>query len=89
MLFRSTDVWGTGLGGNYASRRNASALKDPNYVNGYFVLNGMASYNFSQNTSLQLNIYNILNQEYFAEISGQHAVPASKRYAVLSFRKKL
>lgn len=84
-----TDIWGAGLGGNYASRRNASALKDPNYVNGYFVLNGMVSYNLSQNTSLQLNVYNILNQEYFAEIAGQHAVPASKRYAVLSFRKKL
>jgi catecholate siderophore receptor len=56
------------------------------YVPAYWRFDAMASYRVTKNSTLQLNIYNITDEMYFAQYYQGHAVPASGRYASLSYR---
>jgi catecholate siderophore receptor len=49
----------------------------------------MTSYKVTKNSTLQLNIYNLTDAKYFAQYYQGHAVPASGRWAMLSWRVRL
>ncbi len=56
------------------------------YVPSYWAFDAMASYQFTKNFQLQLNVYNITDELYYAQYYGGHAVPAAGRYAALTAR---
>lgn len=56
------------------------------YVPSYWNFDAMASYQVSKNLQLQLNVYNLTNELYYAQYYGGHAVPAAGRYASLTAR---
>ncbi|MEP9380222.1 TonB-dependent siderophore receptor [Aquabacter sp. CN5-332] len=56
------------------------------YVPSYWNFDAMASYQINKNFQVQLNIYNITNELYYAQYYGGHAVPAAGRYAALTAR---
>jgi catecholate siderophore receptor len=56
------------------------------FVPAYWRFDAMASYKVTPNSTLQLNIYNLTDEFYFAQYYQGHAVPASGRYASLSYR---
>ena len=56
------------------------------YVPSFWRFDAMAAYKVTRNSTLQLNVYNIGNEMYYAQYYQGHAVPASGRYAALSYR---
>ena len=56
------------------------------YVPSYWNFDAMASYQINKNFQLQINIYNLTNELYYAQYYGGHAVPAAGRYASLTAR---
>ncbi|MEW6258080.1 MAG: TonB-dependent siderophore receptor [Pseudomonadota bacterium] len=56
------------------------------YVPSYWNFDAMVSYQFTKNFQLQLNVYNLTNELYYAQYYGGHAVPAAGRYATLTAR---
>jgi catecholate siderophore receptor len=48
----------------------------------------MTSYKITPKMILQLNIYNLTDEYYYAQYYGGHAVPAAGRYAALSLRTR-
>lgn len=56
------------------------------YVPSFWRFDAMAAYKVTPNSTLQLNVYNIGDELYYAQYYGGHAVPASGRYASLSYR---
>jgi catecholate siderophore receptor len=46
----------------------------------------MTSYKLTKNATLQLNVYNLTDEMYFAQYYAGHAVPAPGRWATLSLR---
>jgi catecholate siderophore receptor len=58
------------------------------YVPDYWKFDAMLSYKVDPKSTIQLNIYNLTDTYYYAQYYGGHAVPASGRYASLSYRVK-
>jgi len=58
------------------------------YVPAYWRFDAMASYKIDAKTTLQLNVYNLTDEFYYAQYYGGHAVPASGRYAALSLSRR-
>ncbi|MGD9836342.1 MAG: TonB-dependent receptor [Afipia sp.] len=56
------------------------------YVPAFWKFDAMAAYKVTRNSTLQLNVYNIGDAMYYAQYYAGHAVPASGRYAALSYR---
>lgn len=56
------------------------------YVPSYWNFDAMASYQVNKNFQLQLNVYNLTNELYYAQYYGGHAVPAAGRYGSLTAR---
>lgn len=56
------------------------------YVPAFWKFDAMAAYKVTKNSTLQLNVYNIGDAMYYAQYYSGHAVPASGRYAALSYR---
>jgi catecholate siderophore receptor len=54
----------------------------------YWRFDVMTSYKVHKNHTIQLNIYNLTDERYYAQYYSGHAVPASGRYAALSWRAK-
>jgi catecholate siderophore receptor len=91
---RSLSIWNTyeitsqftvGGGATYNSDAFANA-QNTAYVPAYWKFDAMASYKVDAKSTIQLNIYNITNAFYFAQYYGGQAVPASGRWASLSYR---
>lgn len=55
-------------------------------VESYWVMDAMAAYKLNRNLALQLNIYNLTNEEYVASLnnSGRRYVPGTPRSAMLT-----
>ncbi|UXY14848.1 catecholate siderophore receptor Fiu [Chitiniphilus purpureus] len=73
-----------GGGGRYVGelqRGKDGAIGTPRYVESYWVFDGMASYAVSKNVEVQLNVYNLLDEEYVAAInkSGYRYTPGTPR----------
>jgi catecholate siderophore receptor len=56
------------------------------YVPEFWKFDAMVSYKVDPKSTIQLNIYNITDVLYYAQYYAGHAVPASGRYASLSYR---
>lgn len=74
-----------GGGAQYQSQAFANTT-NTSYVPAFWKFDAMASYKVTKNSTLQLNIYNIGDEFYYAQYYAGHAVPASGRYAALSYR---
>jgi catecholate siderophore receptor len=80
-----TPQWTVGGGVTYA----ASTFVNPtntSYVPEYWKLDLMTSYKVTKDSLLQLNIYNVTDELYFAQYYQGHAVPAAGRTAMLTYR---
>jgi catecholate siderophore receptor len=93
-LFNSGLMLGYGVTyqGEYTFAR-ASATSDLYYTPDYAVHRAMASYSFGENVSLQLNLDNVTDEEYFERIRNNPtsgwATPGEERSAVLSVTWRL
>ncbi len=80
-----TRAWTVGGGAYYASDDYANTT-NTQYVQAYWRFDAMTSYKVTEKVTLQLNIYNLTDEFYYAQYYGGHAVPAAGRYATLSLR---
>lgn len=74
-----------GGGATYNSDTYANA-QNTAYVPSYWKVDLMAMYKIDSKSSLQLNIYNLTDELYYAQYYGSQAVPAPGRWASLSYR---
>jgi catecholate siderophore receptor len=67
-------------------RGTDGAVGTPRYTDSYVVFDAMALYPINRNLSLQLNVYNLFDKDYVANInkSGYRYTPGVPRYALLS-----
>lgn len=67
-------------------RGTDGAVGTPNYTESYWVMDAMAGYKLNDNLALQLNLYNLLDEEYVAAInkSGYRYTPGQPRTAMLN-----
>ncbi|GLS06274.1 catecholate siderophore receptor Fiu [Chitiniphilus shinanonensis] len=78
-----------GGGGRYVGqlqRGKDGAVGTPKYVESYWMFDGMASYAVSKNFDVQLNVYNLFDEDYVAAInkSGYRYTPGTPRSARLT-----
>ncbi len=80
-----TDSFEAGVGANFVDSRfsnNTNAREAPSY----WLFDAMLGYAINENVSLQLNVYNLANEDYIDRVGGGHAMPGAGRSAVLSTR---
>ncbi len=80
-----TPQWTVGGGVTYAANTFVNTA-NTSYVPEYWKLDLMTSYKVTKDSLLQLNLYNLTDELYYAQYYGGHAVPASGRTAMLSYR---
>ncbi len=80
-----TPQWTIGGGVTYAARTFVNTT-NTSYVPDYWKLDLMTSYKVTKDSLLQLNIYNVTDELYYAQYYGGHAVPAPGRTAMLTYR---
>lgn len=83
--YKVTDQLTVGGGATYNDATFANA-NNTVYVPSFITYDAMASYQFNKNFALQLNVYNLTDEYYYAQYYGGHAVPAAGRYATLTAR---
>lgn len=71
-------------------KQKDGATDVPKYVESYWVYDAMASYTISKNVDLQLNLYNLTDEDYVASInkSGYRYFPGVERSARLALNIK-
>jgi len=74
-----------GGGATYQSMAYANTANTL-YVPEYWKFDLMASYRVTKESTIQLNIYNLTDERYYAQYYGGHAVPAPGRSAILTYR---
>jgi catecholate siderophore receptor len=74
-----------GGGATYQSQAYVNTTNTA-YVPDYWKFDAMLSYKVTPKSTIQLNVYNINNANYYAQYYAGHAVPASGRWASLSYR---
>jgi catecholate siderophore receptor len=93
---RSFSVWSTyditpeltvGGGASYNSDTYANP-QNTEYVPEYWKVDAMVNYRIDKHTSVQLNVYNITNEFYYAQYYQGQAVPAPGRWASLSLKTR-
>ena len=79
----------------YASTANQNGTTAPSNgrlteVESYMVFDAMASYKISKNLSTQINIYNLADKEYVANVNknGNRYTPGAARSGLLSLAYK-
>jgi catecholate siderophore receptor len=82
-----TPDWTVGGGATYQAEAFVNTGNTA-FVPDFWKFDAMANYKVDKKSSIQLNIYNITDTEYYAQYYGGHAVPASGRWASLSYRVK-
>jgi catecholate siderophore receptor len=83
--YNLTSDWTIGGGATYQSDAFVNTT-NVSYVPSFWKFDAMASYKVTPNSTLQLNLYNITDELYYSQYYQGHAVPASGRYASLSYR---
>ena len=76
-----------GGGAFYQDKAFANA-QNTLYVPSYWRFDAMANYKLHPKMTLQLNVYNLTDEFYYAQYYGGHAVPAAGRYASLSLKTR-
>ncbi|WP_341989245.1 TonB-dependent siderophore receptor [Azorhizobium sp. AG788] len=74
-----------GAGATYNDDTFAN-LANTVYVPSYWSFDAMASYQINKNFQVQLNVYNLTDELYYAQYYGGQAVPAAGRSATLTAR---
>ncbi len=94
--YQVTDKLSVGYGATYQGEytfTRTSATAELYYTPDYWVHRAMATYTFSERMSLQLNVNNLTDEEYFERIRNNAnngwATPGAARSAVLSFAYRL
>jgi catecholate siderophore receptor len=87
--YKLTDALIVGGGANYVGklvRGSDGAIGTPKYADAYWVVNGYASYRINEQVDLQLNVYNVADEDYVASInkSGYRYTPGASRNARLT-----
>ena len=82
-----TPAWTVGGGAFYQDKAYANDINTL-YVPSYWRFDLMTSYKITPKMVLQLNVYNLTDELYYAQYYGGHAVPAAGRYATLSLRTR-
>ena len=80
-----TPQWTIGGGVTYAARAYVNT-QNTSYVPEYWKLDLMTSYKVTKDSVLQLNVYNVTDELYYAQYYPGHAVPAAGRTAMLTYR---
>ncbi len=80
-----TPLWTVGGGAVYQSDAFVNTT-NVSYVPGFWRFDAMMSYKIAPKALLQLNVYNITDELYYAQYYSGHAVPAAGRSASLSLR---
>lgn len=82
-----TQAFTVGGGAFYQDKAFGDA-ENTRYVPSYWRFDAMASYKLTPKATLQLNVYNLTDELYYAQYYGGHAVPAAGRYATLSLKAR-
>jgi len=80
-----TPKWTIGGGATYQSAAFGNQ-QNTDYVPDYWKFDAMVSYQVTEKSTLQLNVYNLTDKYYYAQYFGNNVVPASGRWAALSYR---
>jgi catecholate siderophore receptor len=80
-----TPAWTVGGGAMYQSTAFVNTT-NVSYVPDYWRFDAMTSYKIDKYNTIQLNVYNITDELYYAQYYQGHAVPAPGRSASLSWR---
>jgi catecholate siderophore receptor len=80
-----TQKWTVGGGAFYVDSVFGNAA-NTTAVPEYWRFDAMTSYKITGNILVQLNIYNITNEYYFAQVYNNWAVPGAGRSAALTVR---
>ena len=80
-----TPQWTVGGGAIFQSMGFANTGNTA-YVPEYWTFDAMTAYKFSPNSLLQLNVYNLTDKLYYSQYFGGNVVPASGRWASLTWR---
>jgi catecholate siderophore receptor len=82
-----TPQFTVGGGATYNSDAYAN-VQNTEYVPEFWKFDVMASYQIDAHSTIQLNVYNLTNEFYYAQYYAGQAVPAPGRYASLTFRTR-
>ncbi len=83
--YQINSKWQVGGGAQYVSERfNNINDSTRSLVPSYITWDAMASYQYSPNVNLRLNVYNIGDQDYIGTVGGGHAIPGQSRSATLT-----
>jgi len=74
-----------GGGATYQSFAYANAGNTA-FVPDYWKFDAMVSYKVDEKSTLQLNVYNLTDKYYYSQYSGGNVVPASGRWASLTYK---
>lgn len=85
--YEVTQKWTVGGGAIYQSLGWANVTNTA-YVPEFWKFDAMVSYKVDEKSTVQLNIYNLTNQLYYAQYFGGNVVPASGRWAALTYRAR-
>ncbi len=80
-----TPAWTIGGGALYQSDAFVNTT-NTSYVPAFWKFDAMTSYKVNKNSTIQLNLYNLTNEFYYAQYYSGHAVPAAGRSGSLSWR---
>lgn len=74
-----------GFGAQYmGSRTSNDAATGARTAPGYWTMDAMLSYKFTEKVSLRLNVYNLANERFVGSVGGGHFVPGAGRSAALT-----
>ena len=79
--------WTVGAGAIYQSLAYANNANTA-YVPEFWKFDAMIAYKVDEKSTVQLNVYNITDKLYYSQYSGGNVVPASGRWASLTYRVK-
>jgi catecholate siderophore receptor len=81
--------WQVGGGVNYVSSRYARNTGAIESVPSYTTVDAMAKYRLTENVSLQVNLYNLFDEEYYDLLHPSHVVPGAGRTIMFTTSFKL
>ena len=85
--YELTPKWTVGGGAIYQSLGWANNMNTA-YVSEFWKFDAMVSYKVDEKSSIQLNIYNLTKALYYSQYFGNNVVPASGRWASLTYRAR-
>ena len=85
--YEVTSQWTVGGGAIYQSMGWANNT-NTGYVPEFWKFDAMISYKVDEKSTVQLNVYNLTDKLYYSQYFGGNVVPASGRWASLTYRAR-